>query len=272
MKAIMEYACPETAYYNYEDLNDLEWEVKNDDPQHDTLILGLKGRFGIKNRTLKNILLMTYGRGYIVISGHAPGEGGRWVRFRKIISLPPNYYDLSLDEISEIWEDDDTDLHVSLTKLNHKTNDGPTEARLKFWPPQSRLFRAMLMLLGLVCPKIPSLVNTYKDIDPMCEVKDDGGTLQLHIPGFSKEQVSFYITECGKYLRISGHKPCESGLHDWIRFVNQFEISGKADVKLTDLEIEFKDDCVYVNGPKWEEKREKSEEGEHERTFNESTK
>lgn len=258
MKAIMDFVCPETAYYNYEDLNDLECEVENDDdPQHDTLILGLKGRFGIKN-----ISLITYGRGYIVISGHAPGEGGKWVRFRKIFSLSPNYYDLSLDEINEVWENDDTNLHVSLTKLNHRTNDGPTEAQAKLWPPQSRWFRAVLMLLGLLWPKIPSLVNTYKDIDPMCEVMDDGATLQLHLPGFSKEQVSFYITESGKYLWISGHKPCESGLHDWIRFANQFQILGKADVKLTDLVIEFKDDCVYVNGPKLEERREQSEEGE----------
>ncbi|CAH9083171.1 unnamed protein product [Cuscuta epithymum] len=237
--------------YNYEDLdNNLKCELLNE-PQTDTLILHLKRRF-----QTKNIVLTTHEGGYMVISGHAQGEGNKWIRFRKIFTLPSNSnYDLSdLEKIIGILDYTETILNIMLTKLpKNNVNETLQNGQVKLWPPKNHLIRVMVGLFTHFpsINSLPLLGNCYLDIDPKCEWKDDG-TLQLHLPGFTNEQLSIYITECRQFMWISGHKPCEKGRHDWTRFSKQFHIIPTDNDNDDDNwpDVDYKPGYVHVKKPK----------------------
>ncbi|CAJ2672059.1 inactive protein RESTRICTED TEV MOVEMENT 2-like [Trifolium pratense] len=65
--------------------------------------------------------------------------------------------------------------------------------------------------------------RTYEDFDPIYKWRREQGsdTVELHLPGFKREQIRIQINHLG-FLVISGERPCDGT--KWKRFKKEFEL------------------------------------------------
>ncbi|CAJ1920517.1 unnamed protein product [Sphenostylis stenocarpa] len=72
-------------------------------------------------------------------------------------------------------------------------------------------------------PKHAHANRSYEDFDPLFMWRREEGrdTLELHLPGFKKDQIRIHINHVG-LLVISGERPLEG--NRWKRFKKEFEI------------------------------------------------
>ncbi|KAI4323705.1 hypothetical protein L6164_023290 [Bauhinia variegata] len=221
-----------------------------------------------KTENLDNYLLKVYLPGFskdqvkikyisssrmISISGERPIEGGRrWSRFDQAFPVPEDFneerlgakFDLGIltitmpKKFSSVLaprEDFKTSYGTgSIPQKDAMAEPKPHRSAEEVIPPKPMegLKRSSSLLSLEEIDQKPSFGAVYEEYQPKSEITEnvEAYHLQIHLPGFTRDQVKIKYISSSRVMSVSGERPIEGG-NKWIRVDQAYPVPENCDAE-----------------------------------------